>query len=201
MIRQAYEQAARLFVETVGRITADQWRHMALGEWTVRDLVGHTNRALLTVETYLDQPAEIRELEQPVMYFLRAKASLADPTAVAARGREAGESLGADPATTVGDTARRVLSRLHEKPDVTLVTTPVGGMRLIDYLPSRVFELTIHTLDLASALSVEVTAPEPAARVTFSLLTELALHEGKATPLLLSAAGRGPLPAGFSVLS
>ena len=73
-------------------------------------------------------------------------------------------------------------------------------MRCIDYLPSRVFELTIHTLDLAVALSQEIVVPAAAARVTFSLLAELGLQSGQAPPLLLAATGRGPLPAGFSVL-
>lgn len=200
MIREAYEHAANLFVETVAQVQKNQWEHVGLGEWTVRDLVGHTNRALSTVETYLDKPADTIELEQPVDYFLRARASLADPAAVAARGREAGKALGIEPAATVRATALRVLARLNETPDDVLVTTPVGGMRCIDYLPSRVFELTIHTLDLATAISQEVAVPDTAARVTFSLLTELVLQSGKAASLLLAATGRDSLPVGFGVL-
>jgi uncharacterized protein (TIGR03083 family) len=200
MIREAYQQAAHFFVDTVAHIQAAQWPQIALGEWTVRDLVGHTNRALLTVETYLNTPAPTAELERPVDYFLRAKATLADPAAVAARGREAGRALGADPLAAVQDTARRVLKRLEAAPDTALLTTPVGGMRLIDYLPSRVFELLIHTLDVAAAVSLSPTPPELATRVTSALLLDLALSSGKVAPLLLAATGRGPLPAGFSVL-
>jgi uncharacterized protein (TIGR03083 family) len=200
MIREAYEEAATLFVETVGQVVPAQWERQALGEWNARDLVGHTNRALLTVETYLDNPAKTRDLEQPVSYFLRAMAALGDPAAVAARGRAAGQALGPRPLATIRETATRVLARLRQTPDETLLTTPVGGMRLIDYLPSRVFELTIHTLDLAAALSIPITTPSAAARVTFSLVTELAIAKGDSAPLLLSAVGRGPLPPGFSVL-
>lgn len=200
MIREAYEQAATLFVETVGQVTAEQWGLRALGEWNVRDLVGHTNRALLTVDTYLDKPAETCDLERPVSYFLHAMASLGDPAAVAARGRAAGHALGHDPLASVRETAERVVDRLRQSADDTLLTTPVGGMSLIDYLPSRVFELTIHTLDLAVALSRPVTPPAAAVRVTFSLLTELAIATDKSVPLLLSAVGRGALPAAFSVL-
>lgn len=200
MIREAYERAANLFVETVAQVQEHQWEQVGLGEWTVRDLVGHTNRALLTVETYLDKPADAIELEQPVDYFLQAKASLADPSAVAARGREAGKALGVEPAATVRATALRVLARLVETPDDVLVTTPVGGMRFIDYLPSRVFELTVHTLDLATAISQEVAVPDTATRVTFALLADLVLRSGNAIPLLLAATGRDALPAGFNVL-
>jgi uncharacterized protein (TIGR03083 family) len=200
MIRDAYQQAARLFVETVAMVQAEQWQQMALGEWTVRDLVGHTNRALLTVETYLNDPAPTIALTQPAAYFIRAKATLADPAAVAARGREAGQALGPDAAAVVRDTARRVLEKVKATADDATLTTPVGGMRLIDYLPSRVFELTVHTLDLGTALKTEITIPHTAAAITLRLLADLALQPGKAAPLLLAATGRRPLPPDFNLL-
>jgi uncharacterized protein (TIGR03083 family) len=200
MIREAYQQAAQFFVDTVAQVQDTQWEQAGLGEWSVRDLVGHTNRALLTVETYLATPATTAELQRPVDYFLRAAASLGDPAAVAARGREAGKALGAAPLATVRDTAQRVLQRVEAASDTALVQTPVGGMRLLDYLPTRVFELTIHTLDLASAVALAATPPEAAARVTSALVVELALSRHKIAPLLRTATGRGPLPTGFSVL-
>jgi uncharacterized protein (TIGR03083 family) len=200
MIREAYQQAAHFFVATVTQVQDTQWQQIALGEWTVRDLVGHTNRALLTVETYLDNPAVTAELQRPADYFLRARAALANPAAVAARGREAGQALGADPLRVVRDGATRILQRVATTPDAALLTTPVGGMRLIDYLPSRVFELTIHTLDLTAALARTTTPPEMAVRVTNALVLELALASDKASPLLLAATGRGTLPTDFSVL-
>ena len=202
MIREAYEQAAQTFVDTVRQVGDEQWGSIALGEWNVRDLVGHTNRALLTVETYLGQPAAAVEVERPVDYFLRAAAALADPAAVAARGREAGQALGADPAATVRETAQRVLARVQTAPDDACVATPVGGMQLIDYLPTRVFELTVHTLDIAAAISAPVTPPSEAAAVTLGLLADLAASQPhKAAALLLAATGRRGLPSGFSVFS
>jgi uncharacterized protein (TIGR03083 family) len=200
MIREAYQQAAQFFVDTVAQVRDSQWEQVGLGEWTVRDLVGHTNRALLTVETYLATPATTAELQRPVEYFLRAAVSLGDPAAVAARGREAGKALGAAPLATVRDTAQRVLQRVEAASDATLLKTPVGGMRLLDYLPTRVFELTIHTLDLAAAAALAATPPEAAARVTSALVVELALSGSKIAPLLRATTGRGPLPTGFSVL-
>ena len=200
MIREAYEQAAQTFVDTVQQIGGDQWERIALGEWNVRDLVGHTNRALLTVETYLGQPAAAAEIERPVDYYIRAAAALADPASVAARGREAGQALGDDPAATVRDTAQRVLARVQAAPDDVCVTTPVGGMQLIDYLPTRVFELTVHTLDIAAAISAPVTPPAGAAALTLGLLADLAASQpDKVAPLLLAATGRQALPPGYSV--
>ena len=99
-------------------------------------------------------------MPRPVDYFLRAMASIGDPAVVAARGREAGQALGHNPLATVRETSKRVLARVNQTPDEARLTTPVGGMRLIDYLPSRVFELTIHTLDLGVAIEVELSLPE-----------------------------------------
>jgi hypothetical protein len=50
-----------------------------LGVWTVRDLVGHTCRALTTVEAYAARPAARVELERPVDYMMRAMDSLGNP--------------------------------------------------------------------------------------------------------------------------
>jgi len=163
MIRAAYVGAAALFVDTVEQVGPTQWEQPGLGVWTMRDLVGHTCRALLTVEMYLAKPAMQREVMRPVDYFLRAQAGLADPVSVAARGREAGAALGSDPVAAVQDIAARVLAQIQTASDEALVSTPVGGMRLIDYLPSRVFELAVHTLDIATALPTTVTLPAPVA--------------------------------------
>ena len=200
MIRAAYESAAQWFVNTVEQVGSTQWEQPGLGVWTVRDLVGHTSRALLTVELYLAQPAAQREVIRPVDYFLRAQAGLGDPASVAARGRAAGVALGPDPITAVRDIAARVLAQVKTAADEVLVSTPVGGMRLIDYLPSRIFELAVHTLDIAAALPVTVTLPEPVAAVALHLLADLALQPTKAAALLLAATGRRALPAGFWAL-
>jgi hypothetical protein len=155
---------------------------------------------LLTVEVYLAKPATQREVMRPVDYFLRAQAGLADPASVAARGRAAGADLGPDPTAAVRDIATRVLAQVQSAADELLVSTPVGGMRLIDYLPSRVFELAVHTLDIAAALPAAVTFPATVAAVSLHLLADLAAQPGKAASLLLAATGRHALPAGFSVL-
>jgi uncharacterized protein (TIGR03083 family) len=200
MLREAYESAAGWFVNTVEQVGPTQWEQPGLGVWTVRDLVGHTSRALLTVELYLAQPAARREVVRPVDYLLRAQAGLADPASVAARGREAGVALGPDPLAAVRDIAARVLAQVQTASDEVLLSTPVGGMRLIDYLPSRIFELAVHTLDIAAALPVTVILPEPVAAVALHLLADLALQPDKAATLLLAATGRRALPAGFWVL-
>ena len=200
MIREAYADAAMFFVDAVRQIGSDGWSRPALGEWTVRDLVGHTHRALVTVETYLEIPTKAAEMMRPVDYYLRAAASLGDPAKVAARGRTAGEALGANPIVVLQATAQRVLARVTREADDALLATPVGGIQLIDYLPSRVLELTVHTRDIAAALQLDKNPPLSAASVTLHLMADLAVESGCATTLLGSLVGRHPLPPAFNVL-
>ena len=73
-------------------------------------------------------------------------------------------------------------------------------MRLADYLPTRTFELTVHTADLALALDEPIHAPSAAAAQALALVADLALTDGTAGSLLLLATGRSGLPTGFSVM-
>jgi uncharacterized protein (TIGR03083 family) len=197
-MRDAFLGAVDYFITAVARVPADGWDRPGLGEWSVRALVGHTSRALLTVETYLAAGAARVEVPGPVEYFLVALPT-ADHGAIAERGRQAGAALGDDPAEAVHALAR-VVARVQRAADTDLVGTPAGGMTLIAYLPTRVFELAIHTLDLATALGVAGSLPDAAAVVTLDLVAALARQRGRDTELLLAATGRGALPAGYTVL-
>ena len=55
---------------------------------------------MITVETYLNQPAEVEDVRTPAAYYL-AIANV-DPVAVAERGRAAGVALGEDPVVARG---------------------------------------------------------------------------------------------------
>jgi uncharacterized protein (TIGR03083 family) len=199
-VRDAFMEAAAYFVATVARVPADGWDRPGLGEWSVRALVGHTSRAFFTVETYLAAGATRADVPGPVEYFLVALAPTADHSTIAERGRHAGAALGDDPAGAVRALAERVVARVQRAADTDLVGTPAGGMTLIAYLPTRVFELAIHTLDLAAALGVAGSLPDAAAVVTLDLVAALARQRGRDTELLLAATGRGALPAGYTVL-
>jgi uncharacterized protein (TIGR03083 family) len=196
--RAAYADAAGWFVRTAA-LVADRWDRPGLGEWDVRALVGHTSRALLTVETYLARPAPAAEVASATDYF-RATRAAAAGAAVATRGRDAGAALGSDPAAAVAQIAARVLALIDTQDGTELVTTIAGGMRLGDYLPTRTFELAVHTADLATALGVPPDVPAAAAAQALAIVADLAVTDGLAGPLLLAATGRPGLPAGFSVL-
>jgi uncharacterized protein (TIGR03083 family) len=196
--RRAFADAAAWFVRTTA-LVGDRWSAPGLGEWDVRALVGHTSRSLLTAEAYLARPAAAVEIPSAADYFRATRALAADP-AVAERGRDAGAALGDDPASAVAEIAARVVPLVDGQDGGVLVTTIAGGMRLDDYLPTRTFELAVHTADLATALGAPLDVPATAAGQALRLVAELAVDEGRAGPLLLAATGRGGLPTGWSVL-
>lgn len=200
MIRQAFRDAAHFFLLVVEQVPAQHWDAPGLGEWTVRDLVGHATRALTTIEHYSGESASRVELERPVDYLTITLAALGQPQAVAERGRQAGRELGEDPVLVVTEAVHRVLGKLDQMPDTTILGLPVGGMRLIDYLPTRILELTIHSLDLAAAIGTQVTPPDAPMSVTLRLLADQALQTRQGPVLALAGTGRRPLPEGFNLL-
>lgn len=199
--RSAYADAAAAFVQLVQQVPAEAWGEPGLGVWTVRDLVGHTSRSLTTVETYLGKPAAGPQLDDAVAYFTASQSALADADAVAQRGRDAGAALGDDPAGFVAALARRVTALVAATADDEPVGTPIGPMTLAAYLPTRVFELSVHSLDLARAIAV----PPPAAlragvEVSCALAGRLAAASPHADTVLLGLTGRVDLPARFSLV-
>src|SRR3954469_25042557 len=152
-VRQCFRDAAGAFVEVVAGVGEEDWTKPGLGVWTVRDLTGHASRALVTAENDLDAATTPREpaLSSPLDYVRAAASGLADPDAVAERGRQAGAALGDDPHATVAALVERGLALVDRTPDDALVTSPVSTSTLLTYLPTRTFELAVHTLDLTAA--------------------------------------------------
>jgi hypothetical protein len=68
-------------------------------------------------------------------------------------------------------------------------------MLLIDYLPTRIVELTVHTLDITDALDYPPTVRGDAVALTTEIMAKVA------DPLVLirSLGGRALLPDGFNV--
>jgi hypothetical protein len=212
----AFDAATRWFVSVTTGIAeraaeeSGVWTEVGLGEWTVRDLVGHTSRALFTIENYLDLAAEKDaggtaapvEVTSPAAYYDRALAA-GTPEVIAQRGRETAAALGDRPAAAVAAIAARVLARVATLDGSEPADTPAGRIRIMEYLPSRTVELTVHTSDLLQSQGVpaaEQTVPEAAAAATLHVLADLAAQKGVSAPLMRAATGRAPLPAGFTVL-
>ena len=194
-----FSEAASWFARTASLVPPGRWTEPGLGEWDVRSLVGHTSRALLTVEAYVARPATAVAVPSAVAYFAATRSLAAGPD-VAARGRDAGSALGDDPAAAVAEIVARVVPLVEARTGDEVIDTIAGGMRLADYLPTRTFELVAHTTDLASALGLALDVPAGPALQTLGLVSGLAVSGGLAGPLLRSALGREGLPAGFTVL-
>src|SRR4051794_10527264 len=105
---ESFAEAAEAYAALVDQIQPDQWTQPGLGVWDLRSLVGHAARALVTVDTYLDRPAQLEALDSAAAY-VGATGGATDPEAVAERGRQAGAALGDDPAGAVHALVDRVV--------------------------------------------------------------------------------------------
>src|SRR4051812_10750373 len=197
---RAFEEAVGFLLATAERVRPEQWNTPALGEWSVRDLVGHASRALITTEAFLQHPAAAVDFATPADYMVGVLAQPGAAARVAQSGREAGAALSDEPLAALRALAARVLPLAAAADGAQPITTPAGGTRLADYLATRVFELTTHTLDLAHAIGAAVEPPPAAAGLALYLASDIAVRTGKAPDTLLALTGRRPLPAGFSLV-
>jgi uncharacterized protein (TIGR03083 family) len=194
-----YLAAAGVFADLVERIPAEKWDRPGLGVWDVRSLVGHASRALITVLRYLDEPAAAEDVATPQEYFVRSAGHGVDATAVAERGRKAGVELGADPAGRVRELLAQVSHKVRAAEPDALITTIGGGMRVAAYLPTRTFELVVHSLDIAAAVGLDVTFPPEVLADVAQTAALAAVESGQGAAVLLALTGRRALPDGFSV--
>jgi uncharacterized protein (TIGR03083 family) len=201
MSREAYLDSAEFFAGVVDKIDIDGWEGHAMGEWTARDLAGHTYRSLTTILSYSSPPAETVEVETAVDFVIRATTGPnTDPRRVAELGRAAGLEIIDSPQMMVRGFFNFVREKLTDLDDDTIMKSPMGGIRLSEYLKVRTMEMVIHTLDLAQAVGQDVEPPASGMQVTLDLLSGVAVKRGLGPSLALAATGRGPLPGGFTLL-
>ena len=187
-LEMAFGAASRFFVGAVGLVPASAWPQRGLGNWTVVELVAHGNRAHTTVEEYLLRP---RPAEP-------AGSSYFSDEAVAERGRAAVAALGADPAAAVAAASERSIALVDRTPANATLGSPAGTMALGAYLPSRIAELTVHGLDVAAAVGLELAAPPLALVESLRFVTGRLVKKGEGEAVLLALTGRAQLPPGFS---
>ena len=201
LVRRDYHDAGQGLLDVADLVPQRDWGRPALGSWSVRDLVGHAGRAFATVSSYLasGRGASIA-LEHPFDYAVAFSVATADPEAVTARGRQAGEDLGAEPIIALRGLYDNALADLERAPDDAPAATIAGVMRVIDYLPSRVFELVVHTDDLSRAVGVPHQAPQGARSLALVFAAGLAARGLGYTEALRALTGRADLPGGYTVL-
>jgi hypothetical protein len=198
----AFESAARSFAGLVHRIPADGWDGPGLGEWDMRSLVGHASRSLITVSTYLATSAEHEDVATPQDYYagIADYMSSTDAEAITERGRQAGRDLGDDPAQTIDDLVERALADLATAADPLVAVIGGLGIRLHTYLPTRTFELAVHSLDIARAAALSFDLPDIVLDEATVLAARIAVTTGRGSEVLMSLTGRRVLPPGFSVV-
>jgi uncharacterized protein (TIGR03083 family) len=198
-VRENFVEAAQTFADLVRRIPDDRWHGPGLGEWDLRALVGHTSRSLVTVETYLDRPADTEDVATPSAYYVAIAKT--DHAAVAIRGVEAGRALGEKPTEFIDALAKRVLEKVDTSGN-PLIHTAAGGMRLESYLSTRTFELVVHSLDIAAAVP-DIEPPEfsdPLLSEVATVGATAAVLLGRGVELVLALTGRAMLSPGFSMV-
>jgi hypothetical protein len=185
----AFKIASSFFVRAVELVPGGGWNSPGLGSWNLLELVGHTNRAHTTLESYLLHP------QPPVSpdgdYF--------SADSIAQRGREAVAALGDNPGQEVRDTSLRICALVDQSSPSATISGPARTMTLSEYLPSRTAELTIHGTDIVRAVGSELAAPTEALRESLAFATGWCVSKGIGEVVLRALSGRGPLPDGFSL--
>ena len=196
-----FHQSALAFVDLVGLIRDDQWDAPALGSWNVRSLVGHTTRAILTVETYLGHD-EVSRLSLPTAedYYALIYKDFADPVSVAARGVDAGVWLGENPVQKISDALRRADDAISSAPAGRVVSVGGHGIELSQYLRTRIFELVVHSIDIGRAIGQPHGQSVVCVTDATSLAARIGARTGSGEDILLALTGRAPLPVGFTVV-
>ncbi len=200
--RTVFASAARYLATLVREIPDDRWDDPGLGEWSVRALVGHTSRSLITVSTYLTSPAAHEDVVEPADYYVRINdyAAGMGAAAIVERGRQAGRDLGQDPVAAIDGLVARVLGEIDTAGDPLIEVIGGLGLRLSTYLPTRTFEIAVHGLDIAAALAVHRTPPREVLAEAAALAARIGVHLDRGPALLMALTGRSALPAGFSVV-
>jgi uncharacterized protein (TIGR03083 family) len=194
--------AAHGFAVLVHDVPADKWDSPGLGEWDLRSLVGHASRSLITVSTYLKTPAEVEDVTSAHDYYVQIQdyASKIGAADIVERGRQAGRDLGDDPAATVDGLVSQVLDELADAGDPLISVIGGLGIRLSNYLPTRVFELAVHGLDIARAVGISFALPPDVLEEATALAARIAVAEGHGEPVLLALTGRAALGSSFSIV-
>ena len=198
-IRNAFRESVLQFIDVVERVPPDAWDKPGLGEWSIRELVAHVFRAMDSPTVYAEPGGPVAA-ESAAGYYVQAMSSPRVHEEVAERARESAELLDDDPAEAVLARVSGTLAVIDSLHDSAPVTTSIGAVQLIDYLPTRVLEIVVHTLDVAQAAAVPVELSHDALTVTLALLGEIAVAHGDGAALAMALSGRRSLAGDFNVL-
>ena len=190
----AFRESGHWWRSLVGGVDDHQWDLMALGEWTVRELVAHGARAFRTVSEYVEggvkDPTQIPSAAQ---YFRIVLAEQTPHIHIANRARTEArlKTDWVDATDQYWAGAELVVSNVPGDTDVHLF---VGEMTLDQYLATRVVELVVHGTDLAEAIGIPSPPPLSGARVAIDVLLDLSTADDAGSVLRLLTGRAASLP-------
>ena len=197
-VRTAFDELGQQYIELSMSLTPAQLELAGLGQWSVRQLLGHAIRAFSTAAANLDATPTVEfAVHTPGDYYRAAFSS--GPTIhaeIAERGVHAGIALGPDVAATVSSTVTKARARIRAADDDDIVNHFTGRIPFVAYLATRVVEAGVHLLDLQRALGLPVAIDPGSAAIVLLTLAST----GDVNQMILALTGRGDLPAGFNVL-
>lgn len=181
---------------TLATVPSPAWAQTALGSWTLAELVAHLIRQVTRLTAYVDEPVEDRSPAVDRFGYYRYDHAALAP-GVAARAVEEARKVDAETLPALfAESWRDEADLAAELPAERLVATFRGAMRADEYLATRVLEVTIHHLDLRTALDLP-PKPTPEAGALVMALLEGMLDGPRPRNLgrvrfLLTATGRIP---------
>ncbi|MCU1351093.1 MAG: hypothetical protein JWM05_302 [Acidimicrobiales bacterium] len=196
----AFRFASGWWCSLVGAVETHQWDDLALGEWTLRELVVHTDRAYRTVVDYVE--GEVKDptvLSSAAAYFRTVLAEETPHLHIAARAKREALDV-ADPVAATDHLAELATATVERLPAGAPVHTFVGEIPLDQYLATRVVELVVHGIDLAEVIGIVTSPPPAAARVALAVLTDL-VAPSDISVLLRALSGRAQLLPGLDTLA
>lgn len=162
---------------------------------TIGGLAGHTSRAILQVEQYLDGPLGDGDRKDAADYFGR----LGDPsnldsdinTAIRDRSEAAASGGPVETSETAAACLARLVTRFPDEPDDRLVEAFGSVISLDDYLDTRLVEMAIHHDDLTLSLGISTESPSSDAQDrAIEVLLEIAKRRHGRSAVLASLTRR-----------
>lgn len=193
--RDLFFTAATGFRNLVAEIDRLSFDNLALGSWSVITLIAHSYRAITTVVTYCEKfenttlPVSKRASE----YFsaINLKESPSVIRSIDERAVQEGNLIREDPLRYI-DTAIREATALLNSTKGSDIICVVNNLTisLNEYLKTRIFELTVHGLDLQKALAMSFSPQPEALEMCLDLLLELNKAPDKVIDLIFILTGR-----------
>jgi uncharacterized protein (TIGR03083 family) len=185
----AFRYASHWWRSLVGAVEDHQWDQIGLGEWTVKELVAHADRAYKTVISYLTgDTVDPTPIATAADYFRTVLAEETPHIHIAERARREAAEV-SDWVAETDALAKTCEKLVADTPGDATCHLMVGEMPLSQYLATRAVELVVHGLDLARVLGIDVNPPPASTKVVLRVLVDLA-DEPTQTALVSFLTGR-----------